>query len=1071
MFAGSALCSSASQWSWQEVPIGTSPEGDFHWQPDPFASIRGEEVRYIDHAGGDDAHDGRSPNRPWRHHPWDERAAGVAAEASGPITYIFKRGVVYRGVLRARHSGEPGQPIRLTSDPNWGTGEAVLISTRQAKGWRRLDAATAPAGLPEPEKVWYADIGTEVYPRSVWMYEDGQVTRLNLARMPNWTPSNRDDIKSGWFEWETAERVVPEEIGSSRVWAVDAGNLRGLDPEAFVGATVWSEFSGVMATPYPNPVEAYDPERGAIRFGGPWHDTEQYAPTRYSRYYLENSPHFLDSPGEYWYDGYLNIDPRLNLPSPEPTHPGRLYVRLPGDRDPGEVAIEAGHHTTSIEIIDQSHIHISGLTFHFGNAAHWYDRWWTDVAVDAATIRVLGTCRDIRISQNRFEHVVMPIRIRAEADGSVMDAIAVTDNDIRFTEYGAMNIGRRWRGTEQQPRFGRVDVLRNRLYEIGHRPMRGGHHGHAIEIHFAEVQNVAGNVLDQLWGAGIFVFGGKPSGAEGNAPFTRILIHHNKVTDSLLNTNDWGGIETWQGGTAYVFNNISGNPGGYWHRNHMNRLHLPAEERGHTTARFGFAYYMDAAFKQAYFNNIAWGKSSDLSSPLANTTPFMEIIGFQNAVFNNTAFRFAAGSRRQAPQPGRNYYLGNLWVDTGDWIFHHGRPRDDALPANVADEGVQDSVYQYEQMAYALNFFEKPAREFAVFEHTGYRHGSIDSFREALRIRGALTDQVGEVVDRPLLRDAEAHDFRPAADSPARDGGARVFLPWPLYAQVGEWHFRLNQRDHTRVWDEHWNMTHYYTARTQYQHTPRYHLTAVNTTEADFIEGPLDNWVRSALRLNGRDQYLVLQDETIKAPFAYTRQRDGRQIELTAAGDEKQTPDMLDHSFLIEVHFKTEADEGGPLVSKLSPDAGYLLDLDDAGRPRLLLRTAGRDHRIIGAPSINNGEWRHLVAEVDRSGPRAVAWLYVDGRPIPIRVENPPPPAGASLGNSADLFIGRNQDGSRHLDGTLSFLRMARGTLADAYTTIEELHAWQFDGPHYRDFFGQTPTGAGRDAGAIENRP
>ena len=52
-------------------------------------------------------------------------------------------------------------------------------------------------------------------------------------------------------------------------------------------------------------------------------------------------------------------------------------------------------------------------------------------------------------------------------------------------------------------------------------------------------------------------------------PFTRILVHHNKVVDSLLNVDDFGGIETWQGGPAYVYDNISGNPGGYRNWDHV----------------------------------------------------------------------------------------------------------------------------------------------------------------------------------------------------------------------------------------------------------------------------------------------------------------------------------------------------------------------------------------------------------------------------------------------------------------------------------------------------------------------
>ena len=52
--------------------------------------------------------------------------------------------------------------------------------------------------------------------------------------------------------------------------------------------------------------------------------------------------------------------------------------------------------------------------------------------------------------------------------------------------------------------------------------------------------------------------------------------------------------------------------------------------------------------------------------------------------------------------------------------------------------------------------------------------------------------------------------------------------------------------------------------------------------------------------------------------------------------------------------------------------------------------------------------------------------------------------------------------------GSIDFLRIARGTLADAKTTIEELFAWEFDGPQYRDFTGRRPTDGKRDAGAIE---
>jgi hypothetical protein len=77
--------------------------------------------------------------------------------------------------------------------------------------------------------------------------------------------------------------------------------------------------------------------------------------------------------------------------------------------------------------------------------------------------------------------------------------------------------------------------------------------------------------------------------------------------------------------------------------------------------------------------------------------------------------------------------------------------------------------------------------------------------------------------------------------------------------------------------------------------------------------------------------------------------------------------------------------------------------------------------------------------------------------------------ASVSLANEGDVYVSGTPEG-RYLDGVLDFLRIAQGTLADADTTIEELHAWEFDGPQMRDFTGRKPTGP-RSAGAIGFAP
>jgi hypothetical protein len=47
-------------------------------------------------------------------------------------------------------------------------------------------------------------------------------------------------------------------------------------------------------------------------------------------------------------------------------------------------------------------------------------------------------------------------------------------------------------------------------------------------------------------------------------------------------------------------------------------------------------------------------------------------------------------------------------------------------------------------------------------------------------------------------------------------------------------------------------------------------------------------------------------------------------------------------------------------------------------------------------------------------------------------------------------------------------MRISLGTLADADTTIEELYAWEFDGPFLCDFTGRKRSGPSGSAGAID---
>ncbi len=58
-----------------------------------------------------------------------------------------------------------------------------------------------------------------------------------------------------------------------------------------------------------------------------------------------------------------------------------------------------------------------------------------------------------------------------------------------------------------------------------------------------------------------------------------------------------------------------------------------------------------------------------------------------------------------------------------------------------------------------------------------------------------------------------------------------------------------------------------------------------------------------------------------------------------------------------------------------------------------------------------------------------------------------------SLGNDADFLVGGGP-GKEPLAATFDFLRVAASSLEESRTTADAVHAWQFDGPQYRDFAG-----------------
>jgi Concanavalin A-like lectin/glucanases superfamily len=195
-----------------------------------------------------------------------------------------------------------------------------------------------------------------------------------------------------------------------------------------------------------------------------------------------------------------------------------------------------------------------------------------------------------------------------------------------------------------------------------------------------------------------------------------------------------------------------------------------------------------------------------------------------------------------------------------------------------------------------------------------------------------------------------------------------------------------------------------------------------------------------------------------------SRHENARPEPCTVAGEALKNPQISTSSFLIEVYFRTAPGHtGGVLMEKMKGE-GYSLTVGATGKLSFHVKGASASAIAASEVKVNNGQWHHGLVEANRRA--RTLTVYVDGKKNGSAdgVEG-----SVSLANDGDVYVGGTPEG-RYLDGALDFLRIAQGTLSDADTTIEELFAWEFDGPQNRDFMGSKPTGA-RNAGAIGVSP
>jgi hypothetical protein len=1116
---GSAM---AGEYAWRTHQARVTPTGDIEWAPEAFRIQVAGNVRYIDYENGDDAKDGASKATAWQHHPWDRFATGNAAKHSGPTTYVFRRGVIYRGELVADESGRPERPIRLTAsalDRNstyyWGDGQAGLYGSVRLPGkWVKATTVQRPDRLPEPGKVWAIDLaslGLTVtegdkkgsialrHATKHWMDNkaiaepwlglhridgEGVSHTLHLARTPDWQPGNPNFALDYWHEMDEGSYTYK---GKQRKGAVDAW-LKGHPEDYFLGGYLWQQYGSFMGGATPKRIEKetrrggpmYVPEVGAISGGlgiGPLKGG--------LRYMIDNLPQFLDSAGEFYHDKST----------------GTLFYRPADGVNPNDETLELTRYHNGLQVEDHNHIVLHGLTL----------RYYSDTGV-----RIEGDVRDILVKNCTFEDI-LNVGVaqgfgnwRVKKDPEYATDLRVHDCYFQDIWTTAITMG----GTPHKRKvLDYIEIMRNRTLNTGIRhkdnvqtPLP------AIELKFITTSHVAGNIVEDSWGSGIMLFSGtigQGGGSQVEIPLNRHLVHENKTVDTALAVNDYGGMSLWMGGPIYCYNNNIGNSPGVMPAG----ITLFGGGGPNKATNLSYPLYLDGAYKVYSFNNIIWARSNDRSKdPFATGTPgYFMVFGFLNQFTNNTLYRTGEGVGGSSGH--RNDVISNLMANVGghprkDAFIAHDRSGDPSLIGG-GDDG-SSGRRGVPTLAYANNVMHGRARAGRLLRGTA-QHEAVEAVEvdelakkmQAYPIRfgelGWETETLpigGKDPDEPVIDGSDA-DFRPASGSLAVDRGATYFVPWNLYATVGEWHFTENRAEPSRQIDYAWYNTMAHFERGFYEFIPPLDLVFNELTLDGYADSPLEDWAKGMVAFDGKRFARVLDADMRKDVVIpiYTENKRGEKVMIRDLPEEqwvvpepitgsldnhrkakfaddavirypgelRHTLRVRDENVLLEAAFQAErglTDAG--LMGKFDGKSGYRLIINDAGRAEFQLASGAKTARVVSGLAVNDGAYYHVIAEADRKTGRMT--IYVNGKKA--GETDDAPLSETSLDNRADFLVGKTHDG-RFFRGKIDTMRVAKGTLAQARTDIDELYAWFTDGPWRRDMLGRKPVGR-RDAGAIE---
>jgi hypothetical protein len=509
---------------------------------------------WVDAANGDDHNSGTSAGAALR-------SIQRAADLAGPGTAVHILPGVYRETVKPALNGSASEPVRYMAEA--GAGTAILRGSEHGASltWTALAANTI--GLPpgvNPQNIYAADLSAwnlDHAPRFVVELDgNGEVqARLPLAREPDWSVAT--EWKHHEFWWaadggsspaacDPASNSDPNCDGPSRSMTqltdrtndaepagVEAGNLTTLGDLTGAALVAIDTLQGHYV--YRRSIVAHDIPAGRVTVdricehdGGSGNPGLGWG----SKYYVEDKPNLLDTPGEWWYD-----------PAGKHIY---LYPRAPGN--PASQNIEISQRDNGFNLRNRSYTVLDGLAIElFNDSAVFQGNWETHKSYG-------NTLNNLRLRYANWGVYIEQSVVADSPPGNVIDGFTLEGSEIAYMDSLAIRLIDWWEDGANPDRFSRsgvrnTTIRNNELHHLGFRT--DGDNAIGASFSFANRLRFEGNHVHHVAHNGVqfsqsVIQSEKEYGfSPGEIKTGDILVKDNIFEKACQLTTDCGGLKIW----------------------------------------------------------------------------------------------------------------------------------------------------------------------------------------------------------------------------------------------------------------------------------------------------------------------------------------------------------------------------------------------------------------------------------------------------------------------------------------------------------------------------------------------